>query len=88
MKKALLLMAVLLGLTTACANSKKVNPSESIDINDYAQPNMGELGDFNLLGPADNMIVEGLNEFTWEPSINAEKYTLEISSSEYFIPHD
>ena len=73
-------MAVLLGLTTACAGNKKVNPSESINVSDYATPNMGELGDFNLVGPADNIIVEGLTEFTWEASTNAEKYTLEISA--------
>ena len=85
MKKSLLFMAVLLGLTTACASNKKVNPSESINISDYATPNMGELGDFNLVGPADDIIVEGLTEFTWEACTNAEKYTLEISSNDHFI---
>lgn len=86
MKKRLLLLAVLLGLTTACqTTSNKITPNEVIDINEYSDTKTGVLGDFHLVGPANNAIVEQANEFEWEASANAEKYSLEISSSPYFI---
>ena len=86
MKKSLFLMAILLGLTTACQTSnKKITPNETIDIKDYNDTNTGDLGSFNLLDPGDTLVVEGAKEFSWEASENAKTYKLEICSSEYFI---
>ena len=77
-------MALLLGLT-GCTNTTtpKITPDENIDIN--IETNTGDLGDFHLIGPASGIILEKALEFSWEESANADKYTLEICSSEYFI---
>ena len=77
-------MALLLGLT-GCTNitTPKITPDENIDIN--IETNTGDLGDFHLIGPASGIILEKALEFSWEESANADKYTLEICSSEYFI---
>ena len=85
MKKRILLLALLFGLTACPSSTTKVTPEQNVDIKDYAQVNTGNLGDFHLIGPGDNMIVEDAHEFEWSASENAIKYTLEISSSEYFI---
>ena len=85
MKKRILLLALLFGLTACPSNTTKVTPQETVDIKDYAETNTGVLGDFHLLGPGDGLVLENAHEFSWEASENAEKYTLEISSSEYFI---
>ena len=84
MKKALFFIALLLGLT-GCPNTTtpKITPDENIDIN--IETNTGDLGAFHLIGPASGIILEKAVEFSWEESANADKYTLEICSSEYFI---
>ena len=77
-------MALLLGLT-GCTNTTtpKITPEENIDI--VSQSITGDLGDFHLIGPVNGVILEKATEFSWEECANAEKYTLEISSSQYFI---
>ena len=86
MKRSFLLLAVLLGLTTACQSATaKITPNENIDIKDYSQTNAGELGDFHLLTPGNGLVLESAKTFTWEESTNAEKYTLELCSNEFFI---
>ena len=77
-------MALLLGLI-GCTNTTtpRITPDENIDIN--IETNTGDLGDFHLIGPASGVILEKALEFSWEESTNADKYTLEICSSEYFI---
>ena len=86
MKKSFLLLAVLLGLTTACqSTTTKITPNENIDIKDYSQSNAGDLGDFHLLTPGNDIVIESAKTFTWEECTNAEKYTLELCSNEFFI---
>ena len=84
MKKSFLFIALLLGLT-GCPKptTPKITPDENIDIN--IETNTGDLGAFHLIGPVSGIILEKAVEFSWEESANADKYTLEICSSEYFI---
>ena len=84
MKKSFLFIALLLGLT-GCPKptTPKITPDENIDIN--IETMTGDLGDFHLLTPGDGLVLESVKTFTWEASENAMKYTLELSSSEYFI---
>ena len=81
-KMRFLFMATLLVLT-ACGgnqNDKIVNVNEGLSLSENKQ----ELGDFNLLSPSNNAIVSEVKDFSWDASNNAEKYTLEISSSDQF----
>ena len=83
MKKIkLILLPLLIGMT-ACqsANVKTVD----LDEIGKASEKSTSLGSFNLGTPTDKMIVESVQEFTWEESANAETYTLEICSSDMFI---
>ena len=76
-------MALLLGLTGCKTTTPKITPDENIDIN--IETMTGDLGEFHLLTPGDGLVLESAKTFTWEASENAYKYTLELSSSEFFI---
>ena len=74
----------MLGLTgCTTTTTPKITPDENIDVN--MESNTGDLGAFHLLTPGNGIVVENAKTFTWEASTNAEKYTLELSSSQYFI---
>ena len=81
-KFKLILLPLLLGIT-ACSTAT----GNSINIDEHAKAaeKSASLGSFNLLTPVNNMIVESIDEFTWEESTNAETYTLEICSSDMFV---
>ena len=85
MKKRFLLLALLLGFTACAGNKSTITPKENIDIKNYEETKTGDLGDFQLLTPGQGQILEVAKTFTWEECANAEKYTLELSSSESFI---
>ena len=83
MKKIkLILLPLLIGMT-ACQSANV----KTIDLDEIgkASEKSTSLGSFNLGTPTDKMIVESVQEFTWEESANAETYTLEICSSDMFI---
>ena len=93
MKKSVLLMALLLGLT-ACGTSSgsKEEPRPEIDWssledNNYhpTPENQEPLGEFNLVSPVDHKVMNTLETFVWQESENADKYTLEICSSPSFV---
>ena len=80
MKKCGILLTSLLFVLSACGSSTL----PVINIDDYVVKNEGNLGDFDLTGPANHMIVDKVDSFSWEASENAEKYMLEICSDEGF----
>ena len=66
---------------------RKVIDFDSLEANDYVETptNQDEIGSFDLISPFNNQVLEQLGTFTWEAATNADKYTIEISSSPEFI---
>lgn len=87
-KRALLFVPLLVAVLTGCNNEEA---GESINLtfesgNDLTQTNKkGELGDFNLVAPTNDTIVNSEPTFSWTESNNAISYTLEVCSSDSFI---
>ena len=76
----LLTTGMLLGCTTQAA--KAIDVGE----NDYHHTTTSHtVGEFDLISPSNNMIVEEIPTFTWEEAANADTYMLEICSNEGFI---
>lgn len=77
-KSAALLFVLVFGL---------VGCSSHIKVDKYANSaqNTGELSEFSLDNPLNNAIVDSVSQFSWSACTNAEKYTLEICSSDQFI---
>ena len=90
-KRSLIFLALIMTLASCGNNSgskaRKVINFDDLDENVYhpSQGNTDEIGDFNLLTPFDGAILDGRITFSWEEAENAEKYAIEISSSEFFI---
>lgn len=87
MKKSKLILLALSLLMAGCSKgtSNSIDFSK-IESNDYSEVSVkGELGDFDLISPTNNMIVDSVSEFSWTESTNAETYSLEICSSDQFI---
>ena len=89
--KILISLAALSMLITACNNNKpQVEPHKEIDFSTLEEntftptKNTGELGEFDLISPADGVTVTEIGEFRWSESENAESYTLYICSSQSF----
>lgn len=98
-KRCLLLLASLLVLG-ACSDSSggsstpitPVNPRTEVDFDELEDNNYvpseqktGEISSFSLLSPASGVTLDALETFKWESAENADKYTIEICSSELFI---
>ena len=78
-----LLLVLLFGLVGCNETSNRQN----INIDNYvkAAQNTGVLSAFALDNPLNNAIVDGVSEFKWNASENAETYILEVCSNENFI---
>ena len=85
MKKIKLLFLILLLGLVGCNSS--TFDGKSINIDDYANSaqKTGILSNFALDNPLNKTIVDGVSEFKWSASENAETYTLEVCSSDMFI---
>lgn len=85
MKATKLVILSALFTLVACGEAKGID-YKSIDLNEAGKTvqNMGELGEFELVSPMNNAIVEEIDTFTWGECENAEAYAIEISSSDQF----
>lgn len=89
--RILISLAALSMLITACNNNKpQATPHKEIDFSTLEEntftptKNTGELGEFDLISPADGVTITEIGEFRWSESENAESYTLYICSSQSF----
>ena len=84
MKRNILLIPVLVTLLAGCGKMEMVNLSfdNGKDLNQ--EVSKGALGDFELLTPANNAIVNAEPTFSWTASEHAYTYTLEVCSSDTF----
>lgn len=84
MRKIGLLLIGLLFAFTSCGGAS--GNTSSIDIDEYitSSKSEDELGEFDLVGPANHIITDKVESFSWTASANAEKYMIEICSDEGF----
>lgn len=85
-KNRLILLGFILALTSCGAQTPTIVGNE-INIDDFvnSSQNTGNLSEFHLEDPLNDVILENVSIFRWSASQNAETYTLEISSSDRFI---
>lgn len=87
-KKVFLVLPLLITVLAGCDSNKEDNSlnlsfDEGSNITETTKK--GELGDFSLVAPAKDAIVNSEPTFSWTASSNAISYTLEVCSSESFI---
>ena len=93
MKKSKLLFLTLLLAVTSCSGGGSKTPERKeidfsdLETNEYTPTleNNNPLGDFNLVSPTNMKTLDVLEPFHWEECENADKYKLEICSSDLFI---
>ena len=79
--KRFLLVSALFTLLAGCGKiDLTFNEGSDITVNNKK----GALGDFSLVAPADNFIVDSVPTFSWTASENAYSYTLEVCSENTF----
>lgn len=79
MKRNKILLVGLCLMVVGCA--KKIDVNKIIN----NSQNTGELSAFALEDPLNGAVVESVDEFRWAVCENAEKYTLEVCSSNTFV---
>ena len=93
-KKLFALLALFTFTISACGGTnkepeRKVIDFDSLESNEFqTETNTSGLGAFKLLSPFNGAVLDGAPEsYSWNPSSNAETYTLEICSSDSFISY-
>ena len=81
MKKMRFLSLLLLPLLLVGCNQKENFDSKGIEV----ARSVGEIGEFNLLTPANGFSTSSGFTFTWEAASNADYYSLEIANREDFL---
>ena len=92
-KRCLIFLASLLALGACSGNTSAPTKQrtevdfDQLDDNDYTPSTgtTGELGEFSLISPNNGETVDSVSKFSWQASNNADKYTLEFSTSDQFI---
>ena len=95
MKKKLFILVPILALLAGCSfedinpfSKKESSPQLELNFDEGnsfdKEHTKGELGNFELVAPAANAIVEAEPTFQWSASANAITYTLEVCSSDTF----
>ena len=92
MKKKLLAFMTLLLVPFMVSGCNTHDPTASGD-NGSATPinhdrKTGEIADFHLTAPGNDIITEGDLTFTWEEATNADNYQIELSSTRSFVTDD
>ena len=92
MKKKLLAFMTLLLVPFMVSGCNTHDPTASGD-NGSATPinhdrKTGEIADFHLTAPGNDIITEGDLTFTWEEAANADNYQIELSSTLSFVTDD
>ena len=97
MKSKFLILLPLFAMIVGCSSTyskasadeeteSKVINFDDLEANEFTPTSIGgELGSFDLLSPADEIVVESMNQFSWSESTNADRYTLEICADSRFI---
>ena len=83
-KRFLSILLLPLLLLTGCNSSDEHYESKPI----VTERSVGEIGDFDLLGPENGFNTDHGFTFTWEEASNADYYQLEICSNEEFSTLD
>ena len=81
MNKMRFLSLLLLPLLLVGCNQKENFDSKGIEV----ARSVGEIGEFNLLTPANGFSTSSGFTFTWEAASNADYYSLEIANREDFL---
>ena len=91
MKKRFLLFLLVPMLLSGCTKPAVVPEEDTDTYNTQTVEHprkMGDIGSFNLTGPANGYSAKGGFIFTWEQANNADFYQLEIASTINFVSND
>ena len=91
MKKRFLLFLLVPMFLSGCTKPAVVPEEDTDTYNTQTVEHprkMGDIGGFNLTGPANGYSAKGGFIFTWEQANNADFYQLEIANTETFINNE